>query len=429
MSNDAHSWRKGLSLLRERDFARLFFARLVSAFGSSMVFVALPFAVLELVGSENPGPVGYVIASATTAQLLFQLFGGALADRGSRQRMMVWADVLAATSQAAMAVLLFTGSATVPALMGLAAVMGTAFALHWPASVGLVPLVVERHDLQAANALLSMANSTAMGFGAAVGGILAATIGAAWAIGFDALTFAVSGALIFTLRPRAQTHESSESLLQGIRAGWREFTSHRWLWAIVAQFSILVMGFQATYAVIGPIVADRSMGGPASWGFVAAGFGAGLLFGGLLAMRLQLQRPMLVGVVCCFLLALLPYLLVGPAPVLWVAFGGFLAGTGIELFGVFWNTAIHTHVAPEAISRVSAYDVVGSMALAPIGEALAGPLVASVGAPVTLQAATLMVIVPTALVLFVPEVRNLRGIGAPPGLPTEDPSPSVTPGE
>jgi hypothetical protein len=175
------------------------------------------------------------------------------------------------------------------------------------------------------------------------------------------------------------------------------------------------MGFQATYAVIGPIVADRSLGGPASWGFVSAGFGAGLLFGGLLAMRLQPRRPMLVGVLCCFLLAFLPSLLIGPAPVVWIAFGGFLAGTGIAVFGVFWNTALHTHVAPEAISRVSAYDVVGSMALAPIGEAFAGPLVASVGAPLTLSVATLLVIVPTCLVLLVPEVRNLRRGTAGPG--------------
>jgi MFS family permease len=395
--------------LREREFSRLFGARLVSAFGSSMMFVALPFAVIELVGSENPRPVGYVIASATTAQLVFQLFGGALADRGSRQRMMVLADTLATVSQGAMALLLFTGSATVPALMALAAVKGVAFALHWPASVGLVPLVVERDQLQAANSLLSVANSTAMGLGAAVGGIIAATVGAGWAIGADALTFAVSAALIAGLNPHAQTREAATSLLSGIREGWREFTSHRWLWAIVAQFSLLVMGFQATYAVIGPIVADRSMGGPADWGFVAAGFGVGLLCGGLLAMRLQPSRPMLVGVVCCLLLALLPYLLIAPAPVAVVAFGGFLAGVGIEVFGVFWNTALHTHVAPEAISRVSAYDVVGSMALAPIGEALAGPLVASFGAPSTLQVATLLVIVPTLLVLFVPEVRNLRG--------------------
>jgi hypothetical protein len=117
---------------------------------------------------------------------------------------------------------------------------------------------------------------------------------------------------------------------------------------------------------------------------------------------------MLVGVLCCFLLALLPLLLIGPAPLAWVVSGGFLAGFGIEIFSVVWNTALHTHVAPEALSRVSAYDVVGSIALAPVGEAFAGSLVAAIGAPTTLQIATAMIVVPTALVLFVPEVRQLR---------------------
>jgi MFS family permease len=412
VSPDPRSWRAGLLLLRERDFARLFTARLVSAFGTAMVFVALPFGVLELVGSENPAPVGYVIASATGSQLLFQLFGGALADRGSRQRMMVGADILAVLTQAAMATLLLTGTATVPLLMGLSALMGVSFALHWPASVGLVPLVVRRDQLQAANALLSVANSTALGLGAAVGGVVAATQGAGWAIAGDAAPFGRSAVLVAGLRPRAQaraatTDHEPETLWRDVRDGWREFTSHRWLWAIVAQFSVLVMGFQATYAVIGPIVADRSLGGARDWGWISAAFGAGLLFGGVLAMRLRVGRPMLVGVWCCLLLALLPAALVRPSPLPWIAAAGFAAGVGIELFSVYWNTALHTHVAPEALSRVSAYDVVGSMALAPIGEALAGPLVASAGAPFTLQLAVAMVVIPTLIVLFVPEVRRL----------------------
>ena len=416
VTRESQGWRDGLVLLRERDFSRLFVARLVSAFGSSMVFVALPFAVLELVGSENPEPVGWVIASATGSQLLFQLFGGALADRGSRRRMMVIADVLAMSAQGAMAFLLFSGLATVPLLMGLAVVMGLAFALHWPAGVGLVPLVVERAQLQPANALLSMANSTAMGLGAAVGGIVASTIGASWAIAFDALTFALSATLVATLRPRPQPGgDASTSLLQGVREGWHEFVAHRWLWAIVAQFSLLVMGFQATYAVIGPIVADREMGGPAAWGIVAGAFGAGLLCGGVAAMQLRLSRPMLVGVLGCLLLAALPFSLVTPSPVAVVAAAGFVGGFGLEVFSVFWNTALHTHVAPEAISRVSAYDVVGSMALAPIGEAFAGSLVASIGAPSTLQIAGWLVVVPTLVVLVVPEVRQLRDATHAPG--------------
>jgi hypothetical protein len=256
-----------------------------------------------------------------------------------------------------------------------------------------VPLVVKREQLQAANSLLSVANSTAIGLGAAAGGMVAAAAGAGWAIGTDAVTFALSAALIANLRVQAQQRVESSSLLRDIREGWREFASHRWLWAIVAV---------------------RSMGGVEDWGWISAAFGAGLVCGGLVAMRFHIQRPMLAGVLCCFGLTLLPYLLIDPAPVAWVAAGGFVAGLGIEIFSVFWNTALHTHVAPETLSRVSAYDVVGSMALAPVGEALAGPLVASVGAPITLQGATLLIAIPTLIVLAVPEVRNLRDASVAP---------------
>src|SRR5258705_6952365 len=161
--------------LRDPNFARVFAARLISAFGTPMAPVALPFAVLEdLHGAARD--VGLVIAAAAGAQVVFQIFAGALADRGSRRAQMVTGDLSAAAAQAAIALLLALHLASVPALILLEVVMGTALALQHPAAVGLVPLVVERERLQSANALLAIANSTAMGLGAAVAGILAATL-------------------------------------------------------------------------------------------------------------------------------------------------------------------------------------------------------------------------------------------------------------
>ena len=71
-----------------------------------------------------------------------------------------------------------------------------------------------------------------------------------------------------------------------------------------------------------------------------------------------------------------------------------------------------THVEPSALSRVSAYDAVGSIALVPLGEVLAGVSVESFGAPDTLLWAAAAIVVPTALVLAVPEVRRLRSVPA-----------------
>jgi len=396
-----------LTLLRDPSFARVFAARLVSAFGTAMTPVALPFAVLEDLGG-TPSEVGLVVAAGAGAQILMQLFGGALADRGSRKRQMVGADALAALAQAVLATLLLAGGASLPALIGLQAVIGVSFALHWPAAVGLVPLVVPRERLQPANALLSIANATAIGLGAAAGGLLAARYGAGTALAVDAASFAASALLVVGVRAEPQLRATGGSLWAELRAGWREFTSHRWLWTIVLQFTLMTTGWFGTFAVVGPIVAKRSLGGAEAWGAIAAAYGLGLVAGGVVALRVHFPRPMLAATLTCFANALLPLLLVAPSPVPWIAAGAFAAGAGHEIFGVLWNTALHTRVAPAALSRVSAYDVVGSIALVPLGEVLAGIGVEALGAPTTLLWAAAAVVAPTAAVLLVPEVRHLR---------------------
>jgi hypothetical protein len=171
---------------------------------------------------------------------------------------------------------------------------------------------------------------------------------------------------------------------------------------------VMTTGWFGTFAVIGPIVAKRSLGGADAWGVVAAGYGFGLVAGGLVALRAHFPRPMLAATFTCFGGALLPLLLVAPAPVTWIAAGAFVAGAGHEVFSVLWNTALHTRVAPGALSRVSAYDAVGSIALVPLGEVLAGFGVEAIGTHATLLWAAAAVIAPTAAVLLVPEVRHLR---------------------
>lgn len=372
-----------------------------------MTPVALPFAVLEDLGG-SAGDVGLAIAAGSGMQVLVQLFGGAFADRGSRRRQMVGADALACGAQATLAALLLTGAASLPVVMALQAVIGVSFALHWPAAVGLVPLVAPRDALQPANALLSLAHSTALGLGAATGGLLAASFGAGVALAVDAGTFATSALLVAGVRARPQARGAAASLWAELRAGWSEFVAHRWLWTIVLQFTVMMIGWFGTFAVVGPVVAQRSLGGSDAWGAIAGAYGFGLVVGGLVALRMHFPRPMLAATLTCFANVFLPLLLVAPAPVAWIAAGAFAAGVGHEIFGVLWFTTLHTRVAPEALSRVSAYDAVGSIALVPVGQVLAGWLVEQAGAPFTLTVAVVTIVVPTATVLLVPEVRHLR---------------------
>jgi predicted MFS family arabinose efflux permease len=272
----------------------------------------------------------------------------------------------------------------------------------------MVPLVVERERLQAANALLSIAQATAFAAGGTAGGVIAATAGAGTALAIDAATFAVSALLIAGIRSAAQPSSAAASVLRELRDGFREFTAHTWLWTIVLQFSVMLMGWYGAWAVLGPVVAKQSLGGSAAWGLIAGAQGAGFIAGGILSLRVRFRRPMLAATLACLPGAVVPVLLAVPAPVAVLAAAAFIAGVGFEVFGVLWNTALHTRVAPEALSRVSSYDVLGSIALVPLGEALAGLGAERLGVSPTLLVCACGVALPTLAVLGVRDVRELR---------------------
>jgi MFS family permease len=163
-------FRAGLAQLREREFARLFAATLISVFGSAMTPIAVAFAVLERDGS--PRAVGLVIAAQTGAQVSVQLLAGALADRWSRKGLMVAADLLAAAGQAALALLILGHTGSTTALAALMAASGVSFAVALPAALGLIAQFVPRERLQGANALLSLARNGALGLGGAAAGLI-----------------------------------------------------------------------------------------------------------------------------------------------------------------------------------------------------------------------------------------------------------------
>jgi hypothetical protein len=91
-----------------------------------------------------------------------------------------------------------------------------------------------------------------------------------------------------------------------------------------------------------------------------------------------------------------------------IAAAAFVAGTGFGAFGVLWNTELHKRVAPEALSRVSAYDAMGSIALVPVGEALAGIGATRIGAAPAAIVCAALIVAPTAAVLAVRDVRQMR---------------------
>ncbi|MFG2734041.1 MFS transporter [Streptomyces harbinensis] len=414
--------REELTVLGQRPFRRLFLSRALQLLGSSLAPIALAFAVLAMPGGSAT-TLGLVLFARSAAQVLLLLFGGVIADRLPRARVMVIANVLAFVSQAGMALVLAAQTGGVPALCALATLNGASTALFLPAAAGILPQVVTRDRLQAANALIRLSRSAATVGGAGLAGVLVSAFGADRALAVSAVLFALSTLSlrgVVTRAPAART--SAPGMLTDLRDGWREFTSRRWIWQVVLQFSVLNACFNGGIYVLGPVVADDRLGGAAAWSVIVTAQAVGFVAGGLVAMRIRPRFPMRTATLATFGFVP-PFLLLAlGAPVWLIALSTLVNGVCADIFEVLWSTELQQHVPQEALSRVSSYDALGSFVLGPLGLALVGPVSAVVGVERTLAAcAVLALLVNTATLLS----RSVRDLPARPAAP--DPAPASAP--
>ena len=398
--------RRSSTPLREREFRLLFAGRTISLAGSAIAPVALAFAILDLTGSKTD--LGLVLACREIPLILFLLVGGIWADRLPRNKVMVSANVVSAFAQASAAALLISGNAEVWHLAALAAVNGSASAFFFPASAGVTPQTVPGPMLQDANALLSLAISSASIGGAALGGFLVAAFDPGWAIAIDAATYLLGATMIALMRLPAIELNESPRFLAELAVGWREFRSRDWLWSIVLQFSLLLMVSIGAFSVLGPVIADEELGGAKAWGAILTAQAAGLVAGGLLGLRFR-PRRMLVAATFGILLMPLSLIALGfPLSLPALALTAFVSGVGIEIFNLLWNTTVQQEIPADKLSRVYSYDALGSLGLVPIGLALAGPVADAIGVRATLWGAAAIGIGVTLAVLAVPGVRTLE---------------------
>ena len=400
---------ESLDVLRPREFRLLFSGQAVSVLGDRMAVVALAFAVLEIGGSASD--VGLVLAAGAFPLAATVLAGGVVADRISRRAVMVAADLMRVASQGTMAVLLIAGVAEVWMLALVAGVTGAATGFFSPASTGLLPEVVLAEQLQPANGLRASASSTGEILGPVLGGVLVAAAGAGWAIAIDAATFAVSAACLAMLRVPTRDAVQRSSFVADLREGWVAFRSRRWVWTFVLYFAMgnLLWG---TWSALGPIVAERDLGGAAAWGAILAAVGVGALAGSLLAAQVKPSRPLLFAALADGLFALPLAFLAAAAPVPLIACGAALSGAGLALAISVWESTLQRHVPGESLSRVSSFDWFGSLAFYPLGLAVWGPVAAAIGVSVSLWLAFGLAVVLTLALISVSDIRHLPA--APP---------------
>ncbi|MFE6995597.1 MFS transporter [Microbacterium sp. NPDC057659] len=403
---------RGLAALGDRNFRWFFLARAITLITGSMSSIALAFAVLAI--DNHPESLSYVLAAFTIANIVFVLFGGVVADRLPRALVIQVCYVLDILSIGTVAVLLFTGTASIPAMVALAAVNGASTAFVLPAMQGLIPRLTTPAHLQQANAMLSFVRSAVTIGGPVIAGVLVATVGPAWAMVVQVVGWLAAIPILAMVKLPPPSGSGEFSLFADLRTGWTEFWSRSWLWTIVLAFMIMNAIHVGAWGVVGPYIAkndDRL--GISGWGWVVSAEGLGVLLMTLILMRFPLRRPLRLGMVGMAVFAI-PLTVLGVHPVVvLLAIAAFLAGAGGEIFSTGWSVAMMENIPGDKLSRVSSYDMLGSFVVMPVGTLIYGWLITRADPATVLVTSGILYAVIALSALAVPSVWRMgRADGA-----------------
>jgi len=386
---------------------RLFAARFISNFGNGMGPIALAFGILALPnGSANL--LGLVLGTTTAIFLLVAPFGGVIADKYGRARMVGITDFLAGAVLLIQAWYFAKGDVPVAVLLLVNGAYGLFWGIFWPAFSGIIPAVVPSEGLQKGNALNQLLTNSGLIIGAAVAGILIDQYGAAITLAIDAASFMISGVMIYSFRHLTPGAAHSENtVFADLRHGWQVFISFKWIVVLVLSWSFLVMCWAAAENVLGPLIALEHFNGAKSWSLVITAESVGLIVGSIIALKIKPKYPLRFLQLSSFTLTFYILMMAKPQSLFVIAFAAFLFGITLDLWGTFWNTAMQKKVPREALSRVASFDAMGSMMFRPIGLAIAAPLSALFGLENFLYILAGVSVVAITLSFLNKEVRNM----------------------
>jgi MFS family permease len=268
--------RAGL-LEERRDLRLLFLATLASSIGTWLAFVALVVDVYDRTASAAWVSALLVVEFAPFVAV--GLLAGALVDRLPRRRVLVAADLLRA---ALFAILPFASDSLQIVILALAAGVATSF--FRPAVYAGLPNLVSDPELPRANGLLQSAENVTLALGPAIGGVLVAWAGPDPAYVFNAASFVVSALLIVRIRRSLEEGPAgSEGHWRDLKAGWALVARAPALRAVVAAWSVVMLGSAGVSVAEIVLAKDVFDAGDAGYGVMLSAMGVGLVLGGYLA--------------------------------------------------------------------------------------------------------------------------------------------------
>jgi MFS family permease len=364
-----------VKLLRDRRFAALLVAEVISSTGTQMTWLALPWFVLRTTGS--PQRMTWVIIAEVLPVAVLGFWGGAIAGRVGTRRTMLTCDLARVPLFAAIPALHAAGALPFPVLLALVAVSGVFLAPYFSVQRAVIPELVgeDQATVAQAAALSQAANRTTIFVGPPLAGVLISLMGTANVIYVDAATYLASFLLValFVRLPEVAAEGSPTGVLDGVRFMTRDKLLRIW----TPAFTVIDICWMLLFASLPVLVVTSYHADPRVLGWLFGAMGGGALVGAFVSMTIVRKVEALTLGAAAFTLEMAAlWVLAIPAP--WeVAF------TGMALAGFFTslvNTPVHAlitlriprEIRTQALASFGVFQCIG----APIGLLIAGPALA-----------------------------------------------------
>ncbi|WP_336335157.1 MFS transporter [Pseudomonas putida] len=272
--------------LRQTLFAVLWIATIIGNTGSFIRDVASAWIMTDL--SPSPAAVALVQAAATLPIFLLAIPAGVLSDILDRRKFLIAIQFLLASVSICLMLLSFTGLQSITSLVALTFLGGIGAALMGPTWQAIVPELVEKNDLKNAVALNSLGINIARAIGPALGGLILASLGAAFTYGVDVITYVfVIAALLWWRRPVAEQNVLAERFPGAFRAGLRYARASRELHVVLVRAFVFFALASSVWALL-PLVARSLLGGGAGfYGILLGAVGLGAIAGAVIMPKLR----------------------------------------------------------------------------------------------------------------------------------------------
>ena len=358
-------------LRTSRDFRLLFLAGTVFYLGGMVSYVALPYQLYQLTGSNFAvGALGIV---ELVPLLALGLYGGALADHVDRRRMLVGTGVAQVLLTAVLMVNAFTWQ-HLWVIYAVGAALAGAGALQRPSKEALEPRTVRHDQMTSASALSSLSRQVGLLAGPTIGGVLVTAAGIGWCFAVDVTGLVVATVLFSLMRPYPHAGETTPPSLAGISQGLAYALRRRdLLGTYLVDIAAMLLAFPV---VLFPALAEDVFGRPELLGLLYSAETVGSMAATASSgwtSRVHHHGRAIVLAATAYGAAIA---LAGLAPTIWLAvllFG--LAGAADMVSGLFrgviWNQTI-----PDAMrGRLAGIEML-SYSLGPLGGQARAGLVA-----------------------------------------------------